>query len=56
MSWSNVLDYMKITQFHDMARRLSQFGDTIHYGYSMNWVAEVYGVNLLDYYVGPNRV
>ena len=49
MSWSNLPDYVDYTEFHNMARRCSVHGDTVHFGYSMNWVLEVLGVNIIDY-------
>eukprot|EP00913_Durusdinium_trenchii_P022015 g20688.t1 len=49
MSWSNVLDYMPPQKFHQLARMCSLQGDTIHYGYSMNWICEVYGSCIMDY-------
>ena len=49
MSWSNVLDYFDYSEFHKMARECSKYGDTIHYGYSMNWSSIVSGTCLLDY-------
>jgi len=49
MSWSNVLDYIDYGDFHRMARACSVHGDTIHYGYSMNWCADVLGVNIIDF-------
>ncbi|CAE7191376.1 RPAP3 [Symbiodinium sp. KB8] len=49
MSWSNVLDYMAPMHFHKLARDCSIHGDTIHFAYSMNWIAEVVGTCILDY-------
>lgn len=49
ISWSNVLDYFLPEDFHDLARRCSMSGDCVHYGYSMNWPTQVYGVSILDY-------
>lgn len=49
MLWSNVLDYMELEEFHDVARCCSVSGNTVHYGYSMNWPTEVFGLNILDY-------
>jgi len=49
MSWSNVLDYMDYREFHRLARACSVHGDTVHFGYSMNWPLYVYGVSLMDY-------
>eukprot|EP00415_Alexandrium_ostenfeldii_P001672 UN1672 len=34
--------------FHRLARACSANGDTIHYGYSMNWGAETYGTCIMD--------
>jgi len=49
MSWSNILDYADYGDFHKMARKCSKHGDTIHFGYSMNWPTEVWGTCLIDY-------
>ena len=49
MSWSNVLDYLDYGDFHRIDRACSVHGDTIHVGYSMNWVMEVYGTNIIDF-------
>mmetsp|Transcript_5503 Transcript_5503/g.13790 ORF Transcript_5503/g.13790 Transcript_5503/m.13790 type:complete len:730 (-) Transcript_5503:1325-3514(-) len=49
MSWSNVLDYMGHREFHQMARRCSKHGNTLHFGYSMNWSTDVWGTCLIDY-------
>ncbi|CAB9528467.1 expressed unknown protein [Seminavis robusta] len=54
MSWSNVLDYIDHRDFHRLARSCSRCGDTIHFGYSMNWVVDVFGVNLIDF-LGPEK-
>ena len=50
MSWSNVLDYFNAEHFHAIARGCSAFGDTIHFGYSMNWVCGVRGTNIMDFF------
>ena len=42
MTWSNVLDFMGFAEFHHMA-------STWHYGYSMDWVKDVYGICLADW-------
>lgn len=55
VSWSNVLDYMELGAFHEVARVCSDGRDTIHYGYSMNWVAETYGANIMDYDVSTEK-
>lgn len=49
MSWSNVLDYIRPSSFHTLARACSIHGDTLHFGYSMNWASEVFGTCLMDY-------
>ena len=49
MSWSNLPDYVDYAEFHNMARRCSVHGNTVHFGYSMNWISEVFGVNIIDY-------
>ena len=36
---SQVLDYMPPGKFHRLARMCSLQGDTVHYAYSMNWIA-----------------
>lgn len=55
MSWSNICDYVDYSDFHQMARRCSAHGDTIHFGYSMNWVQIVFGVFIFDF-AGPDCV
>ena len=52
ISWSNVLDYFNAERFHAIARECSAFGDTIHFGYSMNWSCGVRGTNIMDF-CGP---
>lgn len=49
MSWSNVIDYLKPTVFHEIARRCSPHGDCIHMAYSMNWSQEILGANIMDF-------
>ncbi|CAJ1962286.1 unnamed protein product [Cylindrotheca closterium] len=49
MSWSNVLDYIDYADFHRLARACSIHGDTLHFGYSMNWPTNVFGVNIIDF-------
>jgi hypothetical protein len=56
MSWSNVLDYVNLDEFHSMAQRCSQHGDTIHFGYSMNWIMNTMGVNILDVHDAEARL
>ena len=48
MSWSNVSDYCKPSEFHAMARQCCG-KSTLHFGYSMNWPTRVFGVSMLDY-------
>jgi hypothetical protein len=48
MSWSNVLDYFRPSEFHKLARACGGKG-TVHYGHSMNWASETIGTCLLDY-------
>ena len=49
MSWDNVVDYMKPTTFHSIARWCSRAGDTVHYAYSMNYPCETRGANIMDW-------
>ena len=49
MSWSNLLDHSNLKHFHAMARACSIHGDTIHYGYSMNWITGVFGTCIMDF-------
>jgi hypothetical protein len=49
ISWSNIIDYFDHDKFHQMARACSKHGNTIHFGYSMNWTRDVWGANLIDY-------
>ncbi|KAG6976655.1 hypothetical protein JG688_00001144 [Phytophthora aleatoria] len=48
ISWSNVLDHFLPEDFHDLARRCSMHGTCMHYGYSMNWPAQVFGTKMID--------
>lgn len=52
ISWNNCLDYMPTKEFHRLARACSAAEDTVHYGYSMNWPADVFGASCLTYPVG----
>jgi hypothetical protein len=54
MSWSNIVDYLDYQEFHDVARACSIHGDTLHFGYSMNWTTEVFGTTIVDF-SGPER-
>ena len=47
--WSNVLDFSARSVFHTVARACSAKTDTIHVGYSMNWVRETWGAVPLDF-------
>ncbi|KAL3942544.1 MAG: hypothetical protein SGBAC_003290 [Bacillariaceae sp.] len=49
ISWSNVLDYIDYPTFHKLARACSIHGDTLHFGYSMKWPTDVYGVSIIDF-------
>lgn len=49
MSWSNLCDYISYEEFHRIARACSRHGDTVHFGYSMNWSLKVFGTNLIDF-------
>uniref|UniRef100_A0A0G4I8I8 Uncharacterized protein n=1 Tax=Chromera velia CCMP2878 TaxID=1169474 RepID=A0A0G4I8I8_9ALVE len=48
VSWSNVIDYLELPQFHSLARHISQHGDAMQYAYSMNWTAETFGTFVGD--------
>ncbi len=48
VNWSNTLDYFKVSEFHAIGRVCSSEGDTIHTGYSMNWVADTHGASVMD--------
>jgi hypothetical protein len=48
VAWSNLLDYGGYEAFHRLARLASAPSDTIHYAHSGNWVANTYGIALLD--------
>jgi hypothetical protein len=50
MSWSNLMD-IPLSGFHALARCCSQFEDTIHYCYTLNWPTEVFGTCISDYVV-----
>lgn len=54
MSWSNVLDYMKHRDFHQMARACS-VNETVHFAYSMNWTNSVFGTYIIDYFDPEQR-
>lgn len=55
MSWSNVLDYIGAREFHHIARSCSVHGDTLHFGYSMNWSCDVRGAHPVDYNSAENK-
>jgi hypothetical protein len=46
LSWSDVVDYSRLPDFHDVAQRLRA---KQHYGYSVNWPTVVVGASLVDY-------
>lgn len=50
MTWSNILDYMDYTSFHEMARACSVNGHCVHYAYSMNWTQKTFGSRIDDFY------
>ena len=54
ISWSNVCDYFKSSEFHRMARDCSG-EDTLHFAYSMNWPKRVFGASVLDYDFGTRE-
>jgi hypothetical protein len=54
ISWNNCLDYFTIDDFHQLARACSAPEDTVHYGYSMNWVQNVKGACSLAFDTGPH--
>ena len=47
ISWSNVCDYMSPTDFHAIARAVSN-SETVHYVHSCNWTTVVYGTDVYD--------
>jgi tetratricopeptide (TPR) repeat protein len=55
VSWSNLVDYFDIKDFHETASAMSTPG-TIHYGYSMNWPTKVYGACISDYLHNPREM
>ena len=54
ISWNNCLDYMTIKDFHRLAKACSAPEDTIHYGYSMNWICDVKGACSLSMSTGEH--
>jgi hypothetical protein len=54
MSWSNVLDYINHRDFHNMARECTRHSETMHFGYSMNWYADIFGTCLIDCFGSHN--
>lgn len=48
MSWSSVLNYLNNAHFHQLARACSIHGDTLHFGYSMNWSTDTFRSNIID--------
>jgi hypothetical protein len=48
ISWSNVPDYFHPKDFFSMAASCSADRDTVHYFYSMNWIATCYGASVFD--------
>ncbi|CAK4506797.1 unnamed protein product [Aphanomyces euteiches] len=54
ISWSNVMDYMRVETFHALARRCGT-PSTVHSGYSMNWVTLTKGTMFLDHGAGEHQ-
>jgi len=48
VSWSNCVDYMKPSKFHQMAKQIGN-EDCVHFAYSMNWVMSMKGANIIDF-------
>ncbi len=49
VGWSNVIDYIKPSDFHIMARRISsKTSPTVHYAHSCNWINAVYGTDVIE--------
>lgn len=47
VSWSNVVDYIPVKDFHEMAQQIS--GDnTMHYFHTINWCTRTCGVDIYD--------
>jgi hypothetical protein len=58
MSWSNMLDYMVLSELHELAWYCShpqKDKPTIHYGYSMHWPSAVFGTDINDYETEAER-
>lgn len=49
MTWSNVSDCYKTSEFHSITQAYSVNGDTLHFTYSMNWSQDVCGSHIIDY-------
>lgn len=47
VSWSNLCDYVGISEFHAMAKMIS-CPDTVHYMHSCNWSTKTYGSDIYD--------
>jgi hypothetical protein len=45
--WSNVIDYIKPREFHQIAKSISG-KETAHFAHSCNWTALVYGTDVYD--------
>jgi hypothetical protein len=48
ISWSNLVDYFLVAQFHELAQYWST-DTTTHHGYTMNWPTTCYGTSISDY-------
>lgn len=60
MSWSNLVDYFDIGQFHELAHHWSSRNSdgtalTTHYGYTMNWPTTCFGSSISDYHTRKER-
>ena len=56
MNWRNSLDYMSPSQFHAIAKACAKHGDTLHFGYSLIWMASVVGSSFLDFESQPVKM
>jgi hypothetical protein len=54
MSWSNLMDYLELTDFHELAQYWSS-NATTHYGYTMNWPTICFGTSISDYRTRKER-
>ena len=54
ISWSNLVDYFVVEQFHELAHYWST-ESTLHYGYTMNWPLTMYGTYISVYHTIKER-